>query len=211
MTVPPLTLRRPLKPRYCPPNLVVIHQYWWAGLIWRSRRAEGRFEDRPSGKKGFRKEVLAFAGPLRVAPLAIEVVSTSEPSGNRCWNPAVQYALGHIDFRRTHAAVSAPRACGLAAKASAHRKLFSIIPAGIPLQGIVNDTQRTPKVSLERLILLVDYIGACQCLPNISPWVLHVVQTAVQLPPPEVRWGGLDCGAPRAGSGDGTGSSLPVG
>ncbi len=98
---------------------------------------------------------------------AIEVVSTSEPSGNRCWNPAVQYASGHIDFRRTHAAVSAPRACGLAAKASAHRKLFSIIPAGIPLQGIVNDTRRTPKVSLERLILLVDYIGAYQCLPNI--------------------------------------------
>ncbi len=37
------------------------------------------------------------------------------------------------------------------------------------------------------------------------------LQTAVRLPPPEVQWGGLDCSAPRAGSGDGTGSSLPVG
>ncbi len=37
------------------------------------------------------------------------------------------------------------------------------------------------------------------------------VQTAVRSPPPEVQWGGLDCSAPRAGSGDGTGSSLPVG
>ncbi len=41
---------------------------------------------------------------------AIEVVSTSEPSGNRCWYPAVQYASGHINFQRTHAAVSAPKA-----------------------------------------------------------------------------------------------------
>ncbi len=154
----------------------------------------------------FRQERLRERGPrFRRAsedcPLAIEVVSTSEPSGNRCWNPAVQYPSGHIDFRRTHAAVSAPRACGLSAKASAHRKLFSIIPAGIPLQGIVNDTRRTPKVSLERLILLVDYIGACQCLPNISPWVLHIVQTAVQLPPPRssMGWSGLRCTQSRVG------------
>ncbi len=181
------SLKAPILPtKPCCYTSVLVGRAYMA-LSPESRRAEGRFEDRPSGKKGFGKEVLAFAGPLRVAPLAIEVVSTSEPSGNRCWNPAVQYASGHIDFRRTHAAVSAPRACGLAAKASAHRKLFSIIPAGIPLQGIVNDTRRTPKVSLERLILLVDYIGTWQCLPNISPWVLHIVQTAVQLPPPEVR------------------------
>ncbi len=37
------------------------------------------------------------------------------------------------------------------------------------------------------------------------------VQTAVRLPPPEVQWGGLEFSAPRAGSGDGTGSSLPAG
>ncbi len=83
------------------------------------------------------------------------------------------------------------------------------------LQGIVNDTGRTPEVSLERLVPLVDYIGAWQCLPNISPWVLAYsrkgVQTAVRLPPPEVQWGGLEFSAPRAGSGDGTGSSLPAG
>ncbi len=57
---------------------------------------------------------------------AIEVVFTSEPSRNQCWYPAVQYASGHINFRRTHATVSAPKACGLAATVSAHRKSFSI-------------------------------------------------------------------------------------
>ncbi len=37
------------------------------------------------------------------------------------------------------------------------------------------------------------------------------VQIAVRLPAPEVQWGGLDCSAPGTGSGNGTGSSLPVG
>ena len=37
------------------------------------------------------------------------------------------------------------------------------------------------------------------------------LQTAVQLPSPEVQRGGLDCGRPRAGSGYGTRSSIPVG
>ncbi len=32
---PPMTLRRPLKPRYCPPNRVWLRHHWWAGLIWR--------------------------------------------------------------------------------------------------------------------------------------------------------------------------------
>ncbi len=36
-----------------------------------TRRVEGRFEDRPSGEKGFGNEVLAFAGPLRVAPQSL--------------------------------------------------------------------------------------------------------------------------------------------
>ncbi len=66
---------------------------------------------------------------------------------------------------------------------------FQSFPAGIPLQGIVNNTRRTLEVSLERLIPLVDYIGVWQCLPNISPWVLRTVergvQIAVRLPPPK--------------------------
>ncbi len=66
---------------------------------------------------------------------------------------------------------------GLAAWQRQHphtENCFRSFPAVIPLQGIVNDTRRAPKVSLDRLIPLVDYIGAWQCLPNISPWVLHI-------------------------------------
>ncbi len=62
------------------------------------------------------------------------------------------------------------------------------IVVGIPpsstcilLQGIVNDTRRTLEVSLERLIALVYYNGAWQCLLNISPWILRIVERGCRL------------------------------
>ncbi len=58
---------------------------------------------------------------------------------------------------------------------------FRSFSASMTLQGIVNDTGRTPEVSLERLVPLVDYIGAWQCLPNISPWVLRTVERGYRL------------------------------
>ncbi len=98
--------------------------------------------------------------------------------------------------------MSIPRACGLAVTPAVHRKSFRSFPACIPLQGIINNTRRASEVSLKRLIPLVEYIGAWQCLPSISPWILRTVQRGYR--PPKLNGLGLDCGAPRAGSGDGT-------
>ncbi len=47
---------------------------------------------------------------------AIKVVSTSEPSGNKFCDPAIQYASGHINFQRTHAASVRPKGLRLGSK-----------------------------------------------------------------------------------------------
>ncbi|XDV51917.1 hypothetical protein PO909_020709 [Leuciscus waleckii] len=58
-----------------------------------------------------------------------------------------------------------------------------------PLQGVGNEARLTPEASLERLVPLVDYLGAWSCRPNISAWALHTVELGYRLqfssPPPK--------------------------
>ncbi len=49
-------------------------------------------------------------------------------------------------------------------------------PASAPLQGKDLATPITPEISLERLLPLVNYLAAWKLMPNVSQWVLHVVE-----------------------------------
>jgi len=87
---------------------------------------------------------------------------------------------------------------------STHRESFRPNPTGEPLQGIKNKSQIIPKISIERLVALVEYFKEWQDLPNISPWVLHTTEKVTgcsSIPSPEIQQGGVDCSRPSAGSG----------
>ncbi len=60
-------------------------------------------------------------------------------------------------------------------------QLYWPSPAGPPLQGTKLATLSTPEVSLERLIPLVDYLAVLKLLPNVSQWVLHIVERGYKI------------------------------
>ncbi|CAM4672887.1 unnamed protein product [Leuciscus chuanchicus] len=51
-----------------------------------------------------------------------------------------------------------------------------LFPAGSPLQGTEMSVRLNPEASLERLVPLAEFLVAWKLLPNISQWVLHVVE-----------------------------------
>ena len=51
-----------------------------------------------------------------------------------------------------------------------------LFPAGPPLQEVENSARKTPEVSLEGLVPIVDFVEEWQRLPNISIWVLNIIK-----------------------------------
>ncbi|CAM4725781.1 unnamed protein product [Leuciscus chuanchicus] len=56
-----------------------------------------------------------------------------------------------------------------------------LFPAGSPLQGTEMSVRLNPEASLERLVPLAEFLVAWKLLPNISQWVLHVVEKGYRI------------------------------
>ncbi|XDV20070.1 hypothetical protein PO909_025452 [Leuciscus waleckii] len=56
-----------------------------------------------------------------------------------------------------------------------------LFPAGSPLQGTTVTVQPNPEASLERLVLLVEFLAAWKLLPYISQWVLHTLEKGFRI------------------------------
>ncbi|CAM4579125.1 unnamed protein product [Leuciscus chuanchicus] len=55
-----------------------------------------------------------------------------------------------------------------------------LFPAGSPLQGTKVTVQPNPEASLERLVLLVEFLAAWKLLPYISQWVLYTIEKGLE-------------------------------
>lgn len=136
-------------------------------------QAEGGSEDRSFVEEDFNLEALMYvAQGLRGRLLWETVVYTSSygahlspvPSGDQSVSPATPGA-------------SASASLSIQQETFRLWKQFSRAAAPI-----------TPEVSLERLILLLHYLGAWTFLPNISRWVLHTAEKASRSVPALEEW-----------------------
>ncbi|XP_067233771.1 uncharacterized protein [Chanodichthys erythropterus] len=59
--------------------------------------------------------------------------------------------------------------------------LIRLFPAGAPLQGVEPSAQKTPETSHERLVPLVEYLEEWKSLPNISQWVLQMIEKGYKI------------------------------
>ncbi|XP_048017809.1 uncharacterized protein LOC125249543 [Megalobrama amblycephala] len=63
----------------------------------------------------------------------------------------------------------------------AGQRLIRLLPAGAPLQGVEPSAQKTPETSLERLVPLVEFLEEWKRLPNISQWVLQMIEKGYKI------------------------------
>ncbi|CAM4509992.1 unnamed protein product [Leuciscus chuanchicus] len=86
-----------------------------------------------------------------------------------------------------------------------------LFPAGSPLQGTKVTVQPNPEASLERLVLLVEFLAVWKLLSYISQWVLHTLEKGFRIQfgsRPHIFLEVLPTVVdPRAGSGYGAGST----
>ncbi|KAJ8009614.1 hypothetical protein DPEC_G00090730 [Dallia pectoralis] len=68
-----------------------------------------------------------------------------------------------------------------------------LFPASALLQGTVSAVPVTPEASLERLVPLVDFLAEWKTLPNISQWVLRIIESgyAIQFRTHPPRFNGV--------------------
>ena len=56
-----------------------------------------------------------------------------------------------------------------------------LFPAGSPLQGTEITVHPNSEASLERLVPLAEFLAAWKLLPNISQWVLHIIEKGYRI------------------------------
>ncbi|XP_067241145.1 uncharacterized protein [Chanodichthys erythropterus] len=59
--------------------------------------------------------------------------------------------------------------------------LIRLTSAGVPFQSAEPSAQKTPETSLERLVPLVDFLEEWKTLPNISNWVLLMIEKGYKI------------------------------